>query len=120
MPPTLREVKSALAERAAQERQSMIDSTPRAYLAAVSAEKLIGDPNWDRYLMRLQALVDEVTTARNMWGERCTGAISGDDVRVAQFNFHACDARLKTLVEVMAIPKTLIEEVKGDTRPEPA
>lgn len=113
MPPTLREVKESLAERAASERIARNTPTQQAFLAAVSAEKLLGDPNWDRYIMRLQALINEVTAARAIWAERCTGAISADNIRVAQFNFHACDARLTTLLEVMAIPKSLIEEVYG-------
>ena len=125
MPPTLRDVRTALAERAERERATVAgEPSQRALLAAVSAEKLLGDPNWDRYLMRLQALLNEVKTARTMWAERCTGAVSLDDVRVAQLNFHACDARMKTLVEVMEIPTALMDEVKDASSrpsgPEPA
>ena len=114
MPPTLREIRQLSATKA------MVDYTERKVAhdavrsAALSAEKLLGDPNWDRYLMRLQALLEEVTVARAQWMERCTGALSENDIRIAQLNYQACDARMKTLVEVMALPKQLVEAVHGD------
>ena len=86
--------------------------------AAVSAEKLLGDPNWDRYLMRVQALLNESEKGRVLWGQRCTQALSGDDIRIAQLNYHACDARAKALTEVMLLPKELVDEGRGNG-PEP-
>lgn len=113
MPPTLREIRQMSASKAMEafaEREAT-HATVRS--AALSAEKLVGDPNWDRYLMRCQALLNEVEAARVQWMERCTGAVGESDIRIAQLNYHACDARMKTLIEVMGIPKQLMEAGHG-------
>ena len=114
MPPTLREIRQMSATKAITAFAERDVATANLRSAALSAEKLLGDPNWDRYLMRLQALLEEVTVARAQWMERCTGALSENDIRIAQLNYQACDARMKTLVEVMALPKQLVEAVHGD------
>lgn len=114
MPPTLREIRQMNATKAMEAFAERETGIAAVHSAALSAEKLTGDPHWDRYLMRLQALLEECTTARDSWRERCTGALTETDIRVAQWNFHACDARAKTLTEVMAIPKELMEAVRGD------
>ena len=122
MPPTFKEAKAYMDElqtKAWAQRQDMV--IPAIRSAALSAEKLLGDPHWDRYLMKCQALLNEATAARTDWMVKCTRAVSENDRIVAQWNYHACDARVTTLTEVMGIPKELMDayrsELGGDGRP---
>lgn len=119
MPPTLRDVKQRFGARLTEIEKAREVARQVTHSAALSAEKLLGDPNWDRYLMRCQALLDEVEAARVTWLERCAGAVSENDRIVAQFNYHACDARCRTLKEVMALPHELINADKPTETVEP-
>ena len=119
MPPTLRDFN--LFTNTNHVAEYMRENFPQVRSAALSAEKLVGDPNWERYLMKCQALLEEAEQARTGWMDKCTRAVSENDRIVAQWNFHACDARVTTLKEVMALPKELIHayrsELGGDGRP---
>jgi len=113
MPPTRREVERAIRESppsAAAETQywkSILQS------AAVSSEHLTQSPEWNAYLEKLQVLLNDAKVSAATWLERLGGAMEDKDVRVAQFNYQAAHARVKTLEEVMALPSELIQLHKG-------
>lgn len=106
MPPTKREVDVYMAKHPKTAPQFTMDLLKSA---AVQSERLTGQPEWDAYLQRLQPLLDEAKAAAAGWLERLGGALKDEDVRIAQFNYHACRARVATLEEVMALPHTIIE-----------
>jgi len=110
MPPSLREFKAKVPTSHVQPAGEYADLL-RA--AAVSSEKLTGQPEWDSYLSKLQAMLEEAQVAAAGWLERCGQALEDKDVRIAQFNYQACKARVTTLQEVMLLPQAIIEAHRG-------
>lgn len=108
MPPTRREVEAAF-PRTTVSKESDPYFAAVLKAAAVSSEKLTGSPEWDRFLEKLQPLLDDAKQSAAMWLERCGGAMSDADVRMAQFNYQACKARVDTLEEVMKLPREIIQ-----------
>lgn len=76
--------------------------------ASISSEHLTGSREWDAYLERIQPLLDEAKESAMEWLRRLGGAMTEQDIRVAQFNYQACQARVATLEEVLAIPKEIM------------
>ena len=77
--------------------------------AAVSAEKLTGNAEWDKYLTQLQALLQESQLSAQQWLERLGGALTERDVKECQLNYQACLSRATTLQEVMQLPQNIIQ-----------
>ena len=106
MPPTLREFKDKFAEQAA----PPLAVTPRIPDAVeVRFTKLTGSEEWDSFLRRCQALLDQAEESCDTWGKRALVATDDKDIREAQYCYHACNARVSTLKEVMAIPQSVLE-----------
>lgn len=108
MPPTRREVESAFKPQTPSIQHDTYWSSILK-TAALSSEQLTGSQEWDKFLERLQPLLDDAKASRTMWLERLAGALSDSDVRIAQFNYQACQARVQTLEEVMTLPSEIIK-----------
>jgi len=108
MPPTRREVEANFKPQAPAVQHDQYWST-LLKSAAVSSEHLTGSQEWDRFLERVQPLLNDAKQSAAMWLERLAGALSESDVRVAQFNYQACKARIETLEEVMALPREIVK-----------
>lgn len=111
MPATKREVSDYLASKRANHSTHTTAQYWQSILASasVSSERLTGSPEWDTYLMKLQHLLEDAQSSCATWLERCGGAMKDEDVRLSQFNYQACHARVETLKEVMALPKEIIQ-----------
>ena len=77
--------------------------------AVVSTERLTGCQEWDQYLQRLQPWLNDAMAATQEWLVRLSGAMTDQDVRIAQMNYHACQARVATLQEVMQLPNEILK-----------
>ena len=106
MPPTLKEFKEQFREQAAP--PVNIARLPDA--VEVRFTKLTGSEEWDSFLRRCQALLDQAEASCDTWGKRALVAAKDEDIREAQYCYHACNARVSTLKEVMAIPQQVLEK----------
>ena len=108
MPPTKREVEANFKPHSPAVQHDQYWST-LLKSAAVSSEQLTGSQEWDRFLERLQPLLDDARQHEKMWLERSGGALEDKDIRIAQFNYQACKARVETLEEVMTLPREIMK-----------
>jgi hypothetical protein len=108
MPPTKREIDNWMQRQA-----KVVQSDPTLLRlvtsAVVSTERLTGLPEWDQFLQRLQPLLNEATAATQEWLVRLSGAMTDQDLRIAQMNYHACQSRVTTLQEVMQLPNEILK-----------
>lgn len=86
--------------------------------AAVKAEHLTKDPNWDHFLGILQPKLDEAMQQKMEWMEKCAHAFGENDIKMAQWNYVLYAERVKVLEEVMSLPATLISAHK-EVPPQP-
>lgn len=109
MPPTLREVQASQTTGVTRVREQLAEVNGLLKAAAISSEKLTTSEEWNRYLERLQPLLEQAKHECTQWLSRLSGAATETDVRVAQFNYQAWNSRYNTLQEVMLMPKAIIE-----------
>ena len=78
--------------------------------AALDAEKLLGDPNWDRYLEMLQGAVKEIESLQTTWGQRLRDPMLLDHAGLLQAKtaLTDLDAQHRALSWAMELPKALI------------
>ena len=108
MPPTLKEFKEQFSEQAAP--PHAVTRIPDA--VEVRFTKLTGSEEWDSFLRRCQALLDQAEESCETWGKRALVATDDKDIREAQYCYHACNARVSTLKEVMGIPQQILDGTK--------
>lgn len=107
MPPSKREIDAFLARNATVRTDPAVMRLVTS--AAVSTERLTGSPEWDQFLQRLQPLVNEAMEASQEWLVRLAASMTDQDLRIAQMNYHACQSRLTTLQEVLALPNEILK-----------
>ena len=78
--------------------------------AALDAEKLLGDPNWDRFLELLQGARLEIESLRATWTRRLHDPMLLDHAGLLQAKtaLTDLDAQHRALSWVMELPKALI------------
>jgi len=76
--------------------------------AEVDAAKLTGHPEWDRYLQRIQTLLDEAIQAKATWQDAYNRAFSEHHRNQAQVELHRHLAVIDTLERVINIPKEIL------------
>lgn len=111
MPPTLKEFKDKMAEQAMPPLPVTVPRIPDA--VEVRFTKLTGSEEWDSFLRRCQVLLDQAEESCDTWGKRALVATDDKDIREAQYCYHACNARVSTLKEIMGLPQQVIEESQG-------
>ena len=107
MPPSKREIDAFLKR----ETTKAVDPSVLRLVASavVSTERLTGSPEWDQFLQRVQPLLNEAEAASKEWLTRIAGAMTEQDIRIAQMNYHACQSRWTTLQEVLALPGEIVK-----------
>lgn len=107
MPPSKREIDAFLQR----ETTKAVDPSVLRLVASavVSTERLTGSPEWDQFLQRVQPLLNEAEAASKEWLTRIAGAMTEQDIRIAQMNYHACQSRWTTLQEVLALPGEIVK-----------
>lgn len=79
-----------------------------AQQAAVSAELLIGDEKWDRFLTYLQSALDAAKHSESGWVMRITDSkTSTEEMIEAKNKIHEVRGSIATLEWVMTLPKIL-------------
>ena len=111
MPPTLKEYKDKYAEQAVAPVIPL--RVPDA--AEVRFTKLTNSAEWDSFLARCQAKLNEAEQACDTWGKRALVATDDKDIREAQYCYHACNARVSTLKEIMGLPQQVLDESQTAT-----
>ena len=76
--------------------------------AAVSAEKLVGTPESDKYLQFLQPLLEQAEAEATHWLENMGNAMEEQHLRLAQCNYHQWVSRARTIKELMELPNQII------------
>lgn len=76
--------------------------------AAVEASLLTGHEAWDKYLSRLQVLVDEAHHELKGIYAKLGGPLSEEQVRLAYISINVFHERLRVLNHCMSLPKELV------------
>lgn len=105
MPPTRRDYLDLVQQQKGQDRVVSLDLLKSA---AVSAEKLVGTPEWDRYLQLLQPLLTQAEAEATHWLENMGNAMEEHSLRLAQCNYHQWVSRARTIKELMELPNQII------------
>ncbi len=79
--------------------------------AAVKAELLTGDPNWDRFLSYLQAAAEATEAQRDGFAAIIADPATVNHERImgAKIGLAECKGRLEAWNAVIALPKDLVE-----------
>ena len=79
--------------------------------AAVRAENLTGDPNWDYFLSILQDTIERTSALASGFRAKleAPGNVSHETLLECKMALRECLARQSTLESVMTIPKELIQ-----------
>lgn len=109
MPPSQREVLQFLEKKQSHQPSPAIDAG-LLKSAAVSAEKLTGTPEWDRYLSYMQAEREEFQKQYIGWREKLEYAKSQEDVKECQINCAIYKSCVQVLEKFMELPATLMKE----------
>ena len=104
MPPTLKEFREQTIQSA------VLPPLPARVLDAADVRwmKLTGSEEWDSYLRHCQAKLDEAEQSCETWGKRALVATKDEDIREAQYCYHACNARVSTIKELMQLPSQVL------------
>ncbi len=78
--------------------------------AVVDAQLLTGHPGWDKYLERLQAVLDEAEQYLSALHTRVAGAYNGDDLRFVQCEIRETTGKINALNYCMSLPSELVKE----------
>lgn len=76
--------------------------------AAVEASLLTGHEAWDKYLSRLQVLVEEAQHELHGLYDKLGGPLSEEQVRLAYISINVFHERLRVLKHCMSLPKELV------------
>lgn len=76
--------------------------------AAVEAALLTGHEAWDKYLSRLQVLVEEAQHELHGLYDKLGGPLSEEQVRLAYISINVFHERLRVLNHCMSLPKDLV------------
>ena len=103
-------VEAAKAETQRAESAPRSDRRTLVLRAALDAEKLLGDPNWDRFLELLQRAVNEIESLRTTWTQRLHDPMLLDHPGLLQAKtaITDLDAQHRALSWAMELPKALI------------
>lgn len=96
-------------EHAAREQRALLDGMQ---VAAVSAQKLLADPNWQRYQFRVQAMIEAAEKAtEGMKAQMLDSATPWEASAFSHLRAHylIAKARLDALREVMEIPQEMLQ-----------
>ena len=78
--------------------------------AAVKAALLVGTPEWDWFLTRLQAIREKADLAAKEWLDRLSRSFDETSRCTAQVEYHVHHAVVQTLDEVIALPSQYEKE----------
>lgn len=75
--------------------------------AVVDSKLLTQHPEWDRYLQRVQAILDDLTKDKLIWQEKYLNSYDEASRNKAQIEYQRHAAAIEVLVTVMTFPKEL-------------
>ena len=77
---------------------------------AVRAQNMTGDANWDHFLTYLEAARRAAVKHRDFEFEKLRDPmmVNADEIAKCKAKINGVDARIDTLEEIMALPRTLI------------
>jgi hypothetical protein len=77
--------------------------------AAIQSEHLTGLPEWDQYLTKLQPLLEQAEQEADHWLKQLGVALTDEQLRKSQLEYHSWKSRAETLKTVMQLPSMIIE-----------
>ena len=102
----------SLAEAKAKQAQQTMESLRQMQQASVEAEKLTGDPMWDRFLTYVQAAIENT----RRWVESMKAMledpnlVGADDVARIRINIMLGNERIRAWQAMIDMPKEMIEK----------
>ena len=83
--------------------------------AAVSAEHLTGDPDWDAYLRKVQSRIDDEQRILDDFAGKVWQCQSGDVYMSFKSEYWVHKGRMDAMKELLAIPRELTDARKAVT-----
>jgi chaperonin GroEL (HSP60 family) len=77
--------------------------------AALSAEALMGNDQWDQYRQKLEALAQAAEAEAAGHLQKMAWSIQQDELKACQLFYHQTTARAKALREAIQLPMLLVE-----------
>lgn len=76
--------------------------------AEVDAALLTGHPEWDRYMQRVQTLINEAIQARDTWQDAYNRAFTEAQRNQAQVEYHCNRVLVDRLQHILTFPKEIL------------
>lgn len=76
--------------------------------AVVDSGLLTNHVGWDKYLSRLQVLLEEAQANLTHWRDKIAGAYSDADLRTVQMQVNVYQERVHVLTQCMSLPKEIV------------
>ena len=111
MPPDIRDVRSSRrTENVAEQRRSTFR---QIQAAAVQADKLTGDPKWDFFLRRVQAIINQLQPVKEQIEQTLPQVYNDQEVRRLQLLHCVTTGQLNALKQVIDMPREMLDDAQA-------
>ena len=111
MPPDIKDVRSSRrTENVAEQRRSTFR---QIQAAAVQADKLTGDPKWDFFLRRVQAIINQLQPVKEQIEQTLPQVYNDQEVRRLQLLHCVTTGQLNALKQVIDMPREMLDDAQA-------